>query len=540
MAKAKTTTATNPGVKNLKNFPKGVSGNPAGRPKGSSLKSNVQQLFIEMMTEPISYKKKQTPFFTAYKSEFVKNALDGGWSAKFLAERLFNDNILDQIDKSLNKDIRENDDFQQYRIHMRAHNVQQRILLDQNHKVYMMAGRRAGKTESNIMKSASLAIKGNAQVLVIGLTQETVMKLYWQGILDILDALGYPIQTANKSEGFLQLENGSFISLKGNNSVTDREKFRGFHWDLVVIDEAQSQPCLANLINDIIEPTLIDKAGQLFLSGSGPRIRGTYWEKLWNDDKVASKYNWNLSQNPYIKNYEKVLDQIKKDKGLTDTSPLFQREYLGLPVYDDDAQVYRLEAKNEFDDQALAQWISTQPRADLMFSAGLDYGFSDSDAFVIVLFSKTSPERWIVYEHKGNRAGVTELADKIKAGIAYVENSPLFQSIPDRHFYIYSDAGGGGKKISYELSSQFQLPCVDAYKVDKDFAIEMLQEEVRTGAFKVRKDSAFVDEANKTVWARNDQDELTRKIDDDTFHPDMLDAILYSLRFVWINYGKKS
>ena len=81
------------------------------------------------------------------------------------------------------------------------------------------------------------------------------------------------------------------------------------------------------------------------------------------------------------------------------------------------------------------------------------------------------------------------------------------------------------------------------YKLSADYSkrqVEMLQEEVRTGAFKVRKDSAFVDEANKTVWARNDQDELTRKIDDDTFHPDMLDAILYSLRFVWINYGKKS
>lgn len=520
-------------------YKKGQSGNPNGRPKGASLKSQVQTLFIEMLSEPVSYKKKSTPFFTAYKQEFIKQALNGGWSSKFLAERIFNDNILDEIDKSLNKDIREDKDFQQYRIHKKAHNVQKDILLDKNRAVYMMAGRRAGKTDCNKLKTVSVIMNDNSQVLIIGLTQETVMKLYWQGLLDIFEELGISVQTANKTEGFIQLANGSFVSLKGNNSVTDREKFRGFHWDLVIIDEAQSQSCLANLINDIIEPTLIDKAGQLFLSGSGPRVRGTYWEKLWSENPTASKYNWNLSKNPYIKNYEKVLEEVKKTKGLTDASPLFQREYLGLIVYDDDAQVYRLDTDNYFDDAAMVNWINSQPRADIKFASGLDYGFTDSDAFVIIMFSTSRPERWLVYEHKGNRSGITELANKVKEGIAYIENNPMFQSIPDRHFYIYSDAGGGGKKISAELSNQFGLPCLDAYKVNKDLAIEQLQEEVRNRSFKVRKDSVFADEADKTVWARNDKDELTRIIDDNTFHPDLLDAILYSLRYVWINYGNK-
>jgi len=365
-------------TQNLKSFPKGVSGNPNGRPKGASLKSQVQTLFIEMLSEPVSTGKKQTPFFTAYKKEFIKQALNGGWSARFLAERIFNDNILDEIDKSLNKDIREDEDFQQYRIYKRAHNVQQQILLDKNRVIYMMAGRRAGKTDCNKLKTVSVLEKDNSQVLIIGLTQETVMKLYWQGLLDIFEELGIPIQSANKTEGFIQLANGSFVSLKGNNSVTDREKFRGFHWDLVIIDEAQSQACLANLINDIIEPTLIDKAGQLFLSGSGPRVRGTYWEKLWSENKNASKYNWNLSKNPYIKNYEKVLEEVKQNKGLTDASPLFQREYLGLIVYDDDAQVYRLSDDNYLTEADMVSWINSQPHSNIKFTAGLDYGFPNS------------------------------------------------------------------------------------------------------------------------------------------------------------------
>jgi len=69
-------------------------------------------------------------------------------------------------------------------------------------------------------------------------------------------------------------------------------------------------------------------------------------------------------------------------------------------------------------------------------------------------------------------------------------------------------------------------------------AIELLQEETRKGIFKVKKDSIFADEALKTIWGRNDKDELTREIDDGAFHPDLLDAVLYSMRYIWQNYTK--
>jgi len=517
-------------------FQPGVSGNPKGRPVGASLKSQIQTLFIEMMDEKVKIRKKDVQFLTAWKAEFMRSALAGGWAAKVLTERLFSENILESIDKSLNKSLREDEDFQQYRIMKQGHNFQQKILLDKTRKIYAMAGRRAGKTEGNILKVLSVAIQDNHNAAIICLTQETAMKLYWKGIEDGLNGLGYAIESANRMEGLFTLGNGSIISLKGNNSITDREKFRGFSWDLVVIDEVQSQHSLPYLINDILEPTLIDRGGTLILTGTGPRVRGTYWEELWTNDKGASKYNWNLTQNPYIKNHEKVLDQIKADKGLTDASPLYQREYLGQVVYDDDAQVYRLDENNFYTDEQMVAWINSQPRSDIMFAAGLDYGFSDSDAFVIVMFSKSSHEKFLVYEHKGNRKGVTELADKCKDGLNYIQTNAYFASIPDRSCYIYADGGGGGKKISYELMTQFNLPCLDAYKVNKDMAIELLQEETRRGHFKVRAGSAFADESLKTVFARNEKDELIRTIDDDTYHPDMIDSILYAFRTYWTNH----
>lgn len=533
---------------NLIHFKPGMSGNPNGRPKGASLKTQVQSIFIEMMSDTVKYGKQNLPFLTAYKLAFAKSAMDGTWASKILAEKLFNDNILEEIDKSLNKDIRQNEDFQSYRIVKRAHDVQQKIILSKQSKKYLMAGRRAGKTEANILMASDKVIKPYSNVLIICLTFETCLKLYWLPLVNLLEELGHNIESSSRTEGTISLDNGSTISLKGNNSVTDREKFRGANWDLVIIDEAQSQSALPYLINDIIEPTLIDKKGQLVLSGTGPRVKGTYWEMLWDDNSSALKVNWSLKDNPFIPDYEKVLENIKKDKGLTDESPLFQREYLGLCVYDTDAQVFRLSEQNYYTDDEFANWVANQPVSDIRFTAGLDYGYADSDAFIIICYSTSSPEKFVLYEYKQNRTGITELYNAVKKGMDMVTSNPLFnrsvslnigpfnEKTPDidKFFYIFCDTNE--QKISQEFRTQYNLPTTNAYKYDKDMAVELLQEEVRKGNLKIKKGSIFEGEANKTIWLRNDKDELTRKIDDVNFHPDMMDAMIYSLRYIW-KYG---
>jgi len=469
---------------------------------------------------------------------FKDSALKGGWAAKMLAERLFDDDILDDLDKQLNKAKREDRDFITYRVLKDCHDYQQKILLSMDRLICLMAGRRAGKSEADARKAVFVALdKDGARILFIGLSFTRCLEVFWQLIIDLLENLGIEVIEKRRTEGVIKLYNGSEIHFHGNTTTDERDKLRGSKWNLVIIDEVQSQKALPILINEIIEPTLLDYQGQLILSGTGPRVRGTYWEMIWTGDKQALRLNWNISNNPFVKDYQKVLETVKKEKNLTDNSPLFQREYLGQISYDDDSLCYRIAPENYLVESEMIAWINSQPRADIKFSAGLDYGFVDADGFAIIMFSTSKPERWLVFEHKGNRSGINELANKVKEGIAYINDSPLFASIPDRHFYIYSDSGGGGKKISYELNNSYGLPCLDAYKVDKDVAVERLQEEVRTKTFKIRENGVFFDEALKTVFARNERDELTRVIDDDTYHPDLADAVLYAMRHIWTNYG---
>jgi len=531
---------------------KGQVLNPNGRPTGAiSYKNKIMQAFLDIMDKEVDVRDndgektgERSTFYDAFLNRFMEDALSGKHQAQeFFAERLLKADILDTVDNYINRGAREDTDFLSYRIYKDCHDIQQHILLSKNKYIYLMAGRRSGKSAIDEKKGVEKAItKPDAKILYIGLSFTRCMELFWMPILKELESLGIKPKEQRRTEGLITLPNGSEFHFVGNTTVDERDKLRGSQWDLIVIDEVQSQKALAILIEEILEPTLIDRKGQMILSGTGSRVRGSYWEYLWSDTEnhKAARFNWNIADNPFIPDYETVLQNILIDKGLTESSPLFIREYLGKICYDDDALVYRLQEQNYFTDQELVQWVNSQPITDIKFTAGLDYGFEDSDAIAIVMFSSSRPERYLMYEYKGNRTGVTELADKLREGIEYIKTLPCLSAIPEnsKFFYIYADTAGGCKKISLELTSQYNLPIMDAFKANKDFAVEMLQDEIRQGFFKIRREGIFFDESLKTVFARTERDELTRIIDDDAFHPDMIDAILYSMRFVWINYVK--
>jgi hypothetical protein len=104
---------------------------------------------------------------------------------------------------------------------------------------------------------------------------------------------------------------------------------------------------------------------------------------------------------------------------------------------------------------------------------------------------------------------------------------------------IYGDTGGIGKKVCWELSYVQGIPIEAAYKQEKRMAIEFLQEEINNSRLLVPKGGIFADECDKIVWTRDDSGTILREIDDKAYHPDMMDAILYPMRFVWA-YGNSA
>lgn len=529
-------TATEPQTKRK---PRGVpfkKGNPGGpgRPRNDQSLTHLRNVIVAQQF-------RDNDFMKTYLEKFaeIANTRHDSWQARLVADRLFGEDILHQIDAVLQRREREDKDFLSFRIWRKAHEKQRAFIWCHEREIQLMAGRRAGKTEgTGLLIGEVLIRRDQARCLYIGKTITKAMDLMWKPVLDISHELGLRVVEKSRVDGRLVFDNGAEIHFGGNSNAEEREKHRGPKWDLVIIDECQSQQKLDYLIEDVIYPTLIDRKGILVLAGTGPRVRGTHWDYRWSDTQKfkAFRLNWSIADNPFIPDYQTELERIRKEKQFSETNPLYVREYLGRISYDDDALVVRLGDANWFTDEDLARWIAAQPVTDVRFEAGLDFGFEDADGFAVICYSMNPakfPEVWIIYEYKARRTGTDELVKAIEAGIAYVQTSPLFARLESKKFLIYADTGGGAKKIGYDLSLK-GLPIQDAYKANKALAIELLQDEARTGALKVRKGGPLEDECLKTVFARNERDELTREIDDEAYHPDLLDAVAYGMRPIWM------
>jgi hypothetical protein len=515
-------------------FKEGHPGGP-GRPAGTGYKQRALQQFMGLLSGSEGEK-----FLRNYLSKFKQGAQrQDSWQSRFLAERLFKDNVLDEIDDWITSGEKRERAFLHYRLHKSATDVQRQILFSMQKYLFLMAGRRGGKTEGLHNWFADEFVENpGARCLYIGLTLTTAMALLWQPMVDTFGMLGIKIKSHNRVDGMIVTEADGVMKFGGNTTADEREKNRGPYWDRVAIDECQSQKQLRYLIESIISPTLIDKAGQLACGGTGPRVRGTYWEELFLGARPdgtpvypdALRLNWNLTHNPFIPDHENQLATIRKEKNLEETDPLYIREYLGRIAYDDDALVLRLSDANAFTDNDLSAWIASQPVTDVRFSAGLDFGFEDADALAIIAYSVSKPERFLVHEWKANRTGTADIAEAAKAGIAYVKTSPIFAKVVNKEgWYIHADTGGNAI-TPYDLATQYGLPIQAAYKTEKEMAFELLQDDTRRGIFKCRRDGELWQEALKTIYKRNEQDQLTREIDHETFHPDQMMAVLYGLR----------
>lgn len=177
---------------------------------------------------------------------------------------------------------------------------------------------------------------------------------------------------------------------------------------------------------------------------------------------------------------------------------------------------------------AFEKWREAQHAEDLRTVGGLDLGFEDCDAFALIVYSVAGGPRWLVYEYKERHNSLDKLAQDIKAGLDWLEEKGLPPPL-----YIYADSGGGGARSVNDLSRIHGVPVHPAYKQDKASAIELLRDDLRMGDLMVPADGILAAEAARVAWAL-DEDTGRRKIDDSVYHPDLVDAVLYAMRYIWL------
>jgi len=210
------------------------------------------------------------------------------------------------------------------------------------------------------------------------------------------------------------------------------------------------------------------------------------------------------------KTHQNMLDRELKRRGVKIDDPSIQREWFGKWVVDENSLVYRYSPK--------LQDYTDLPKSSYNYILGVDLGFNDADALAVLAYSSTDPCTYLVEELVTSKQDISALCNQIDKLVKKYDLSK-----------IVVDTGGLGKKITEEISKRFLVPMEAADKTRKTEFIELLNDAMRTGVFKLKPTTKAAYDANKVEWD-HDRSTPDKKVISDRYHSDIWDAILYAWR----------
>jgi len=351
--------------------------------------------------------------------------------------------------------------------------------------------------------------------LYITLSRNNAKKIIWPELLkinDVYDLKGKPDNT----ELSLKFPDKSIIYLSGASDKSEIDKFRGLPLKKVYIDESQSfRDHIGSLIDDVLGPALMDHAGSLCLIGTPGPVPAGYFYNCAVASDAWSHHQWTFWDNPFIAQksgmpHQQLLDRELKRRGVSTNDPTIQREWFGRWILDSESLLLRYDpAKNHYE---------TLPQGNWNYIMGIDVGFVDADALVVLGSCDNRPETYLVEEKVIEKEDITALVAAIQG---------LGKIYPITKMVI--DEGGLGKKIAEEIRRRHQILLLPADKVRKMENVALLNDALRRGHFKAKKTSRF---AQDSYLLEIDRDKTTPdKIRvKDTYHSDVIDAALYAFR----------
>ena len=493
------------------------------------IKGDIYSALRTALTAPASSKSKKS-WTEAFIEQMLAEARKepSGPLGQLVAKQIMQEDILSKLDAETDKALAKDIDFLEYRLMKLLYDKQREVFLDDMiHKKILIGSRRIGKTTLATRLMVKDCIRPNRHALFIGLKFETAINLAFDETLRVAESVGLVISKKSKNDGNIEFTNGSKITFKGNYTVRDQDtNFQGDHYSLVIIDEVQSQKNVQHLIDDLLRPAMTDYPDStMLLTGTPPRIKGTYAEKIWKEFKGWKHYSWTMESNPFIINenhtVESIIEDICKEKGITPDTPFIKREYFGSWEYDLESMVFKDYQKYK---EIPATFIPTD------IAIGTDYGFSDYNSIIALAYNRTTGQAYVINERKFNKATVTDIINACKEVFEFCKKFAIERNsnFDFAKLAFYCDTSD--QSITYELNTNYKIPAYNCYKYDKKMAIAQLADWCRTGKIMIPEDGILQDEFERTVYKRDEQDNITSEIDDDLFHPDATDALLYASR----------
>lgn len=380
-----------------------------------------------------------------------------------------------------------------------------------------VCSRRAGKTIGCAFALVDTALrKPGCFAAYLTLDRTDAKQILWNAVLDLNNEHGLGGKS-NESDLTLRLPNGSTVLLAGAGDERKIKKRRGLPFGIVIIDEAQNfSEGMKSLVEDVLEPALMDFDGQLLLTGTpGPIPVGYFYEA--SQSKGWEHHHWTAFDNPWIARKsglapEEHMRSALARRGVTVDDPSVQREWFGRWVVDLNSLVFKYEgSRNTFRELPAC-------RKPWSYVVGIDLGYEDADAIAVLAFNDESPNAYLAEEWIGTKQTITQLTERVQELIK--RRDPLT---------IVWDTGGLGKKIATEVTQRTGIPLRAAEKTRKFEYIELLNDAMRSGRFYAKAGSRFAEDALKVEWDR-ERSTPDRMVISDRYHSDICDAVLYAFR----------
>lgn len=373
---------------------------------------------------------------------------------------------------------------------------------------------RSGKTTSCAADLIDTALRlPGTTGLYITLARSSAKKIVLPELQKIINQFSIKADV-NISELSINFENGSHIYLSGANTENEIEKVRGLsNVALAYIDESQAfRAHIKSLVDDVLVKRLYDTNGRLRLIGTpGPVLSGYFYDCCHSE--TWSHHQWTMHQNPWLLKKSgltpgELIEQDCKMRGVPETHPSIQRECFGRWVYDPDSLILHYDNdRNHY--EAL-------PKGIYSYILGLDLGTRDCDSISILAFKDNDPTTYLVEEIVTANQLTDDLAKQIKTLMERYE----ICAMP-------TDTGGLGLKVAEDLRSRYGIPLLAADKKDKMTNYRLLDNALRTGAFKAKRTSKFAQDCN---ILERDNDKSTPDKIVVKGHSDAIDSALYAFK----------
>lgn len=460
---------------------------------------------------------------------------------------------------------------------------QRAFVLDPYRRKSLLCPRRAGKTHVAIAYACYIAsTNADVRVPIITLTLRSAKYLYWTPLREFNQKYGLGIEFKVGSNEAI-FPNGSKIRLHGADSLSDIERLRGGAYKLAIVDECKSirDGIFRELIDEVLGPATNDVTGTIAITGTPGRfLEGAFYEAtypglvdedgfmfardaynpepFWKDPPLFdgepmlpqwTRHHWTVQQNVFKPEIWANAVETKRQKKWSDDNPIWVRESLGKWVSTSDTMVYALSQLIVDDggiDNCRALWFRNYKDGnkwglpitngdDWEFIVGMDLGFNDDFAVVVMAYSPTHQTLNQVYEYKAQHLIVPQMAAKVKQVVDAFDN---------RIVAMVADTGGLGKLVVETLNQQYGFFIEAAEKSEKFDHIELFNSDLHEGRLKVLTGSDLYKEMTRLQWdfrglSRRKAIRVGKIREDQAADNHLCDAALYTWRFAYHHYGRE-